>query len=137
MPWAYRTYVSPTGRPVVQQDIDRLTMEASVRFAAELRWLHEVPIQDWHEPHAKKLKGYKALYEIRFTANKKAMRPVGFFGPDHGQFSIVVWAFKKQNIYEPSDAFDTAERRVKEIRDGKATTAPLTVDGENVPEIEG
>lgn len=137
MGWQFLTYVSSTGRRDVQKTIDRLSTQAEERFLAELRWLFETPIGEWHEPRAKKLRGYDDLYEMRFVADKKQIRPIGYFGPSPNQFTILIWASHKQNVYTPQDALDSAERRRKEIRGGRGTVAPIQVAGEGFPPDEG
>jgi hypothetical protein len=138
MSWRYKTYASANGRSDVQKHIDRLNAQAKYRFEAELRWLRDLSPREWHEPHAKKLKGYDHLYEIRFTANKVRQRPIGFFGPDPGDFTILVWATHKQDIYDPAEALDTAEGRRKSLVVSKtASAAPLAIDGEPFPAPEG
>jgi len=91
------------------------------------------PKIDWHEPFAKKLQDVKDIYEIRFKAEKVQHRPLGCFGPGTNEFTVLIWASKKQNIYDPSGAINTADNRRKEIAGGQASCAPLTVDGEEFP----
>ena len=126
-------YESPTGRPDVQKDIDRLTVEGVERFAAAARWLSVTPTPGWHEPNAKKLKGYQKLYEMKFIADRVQQRPLGFFGPTPGVFSIVLWATHKQDVYKPSSALVTANKRIKDVCEGRAKVAPLKLDGEDFP----
>lgn len=135
--WRFRTYVSPRGRNDVQDCVDALDVAAQVKFDVELKYLAVALPTEWHEPRARKLGGHEGLYEIRFKAGKVQQRPIGFFGPGSDEFTILVWATHKQNVYKPSKAFDTADARRKAVLEGTAGTAPLTIDGEEVPVDEG
>lgn len=133
MSWTFRTYVSPTGRNDVQKRIDALRSAVLVHFKARLRYLANTPKIDWHEPFAKKLQDVTHIYEIRFKAEKVQYRPLGCFGPGANEFTVLIWASKKQNIYDPSGAIKTADTRRKEIAGGQASCTPLTIDGEEFP----
>lgn len=102
-------------------------------FSAAIRYLANTPKIDWQEPKAKKLKGVKDIYEIRFKAEKKQYRPLGFFGPGKDEFTITVWATHKQDIYDPDDAIETASQRRDDVIETRANTSPLTIDGEEFP----
>lgn len=134
MPWRFKTYVSQNGRNDVQKSVDRARPVVIEQFKVRLRYLANTPITGWHEPDAKKLKGVQALYEIRFKAEGRQHRPFGFFGPGPSEFTILVWSEKKQDVYKPPDAIETAsKRRVHIVVEKSASTAPLTIDGEEFP----
>ncbi len=131
--WRFRTYVSSSGRCDVQESLDALDVTGQVKFEVELKYLAVALPSEWHEPRARKLGGHKGLYEIRFKAGQVQQRPIGFFGPGSDEFTILVWATHKQNVYKPAKALDTAAARRKAVLEGAATTSPLTIDGEEVP----
>jgi hypothetical protein len=133
MSWKFRTYTSPAGRNDVQKAIAKARAAVITHFSVAVRYLANTPKIDWKEPDAKKLTGVKDIYEIRFKAEKKQYRPLGFFGPRPGEFTITVWATHKQNIYDPQNAIETAGKRRDEIIKGPANTSPLTIDGEEFP----
>lgn len=54
---------------------------------------------------------HSGFVEIIFKTNNVQYRPVGCFGPDRRQFSLLVGCSKKQRVYTPPDAFDLAVRR--------------------------
>lgn len=129
MGWNFKTYVSATGRSDVQNDIDALDEDVREHFLSRLRYLANTPKIDWHEPQAKKLKGVEDVYEIRFKAGNIQYRPLGWFGPGERDFTILVWAYKKQNVYTPAEAINTAENRGKLLRKGKAKCIGLKILG--------
>jgi phage-related protein len=129
MGWIFKTYCSPTGRNDVQVDIDGVDEEVREHFLTRLRYLANTPQIDWHEPQAKKLKGVENVYEIRFKAGNLQYRPLGYFGPREGEFTILVWAYKKQSVYTPAEAINTAGKRRKLLDKGEATCVALKVNG--------
>lgn len=131
------TFVAHTGRNEVQKTINRYDDYSRESFARQVSYLSATPKVRWDEPHALKLKNQGDLYEIRYKANRCAARALGFFGPGSDQFTITLIATHKQNVYKPHDAFKIAQSRTKSIRDGHSGTAPLQIDGENLPPDEG
>jgi hypothetical protein len=135
MTWRFKTYVSENGRNDVQKEVDSAHAKVIEQFKARLRYLANTPKLDWHEPHAKKLQSVEGIYEIRFKASGRQHRPLGFFGPGDGDFTILVWAEKKQNVYKPADAINTAAKRRSYVVERTAGTVPLTIDGEEFPPL--
>lgn len=83
-----------------------------------------------------KLKNEDPIYEIRYQAFNRQERALGFFDDDGGIFVIVLICHHKGRIYTPPNAIDTAHRRISQIRDHTATTAPLQIFGEDFPPHE-
>lgn len=136
LPWRFKTYVSPSGRYDVQNDLDRMGDYGQAYFQRQVVYLAGTARrEDWKEPHALKLSGFIDLYEIRFKHADKATRALGFFGPEPGVFTITLVATHKQNVYTPRDALATASSRRKVICDGSASAVPLQCDGEDFPPI--
>lgn len=129
MGWNFKIYRSPTGRSDVQDEIDGLDEGVLEHLLSRLRYLANTPKIDWHEPQAKKLKGVDNVYEIRFKAGNIQYRPLGCFGPGEEDFTILVWAYKKQSVYTPAKAIDTAEKRRKLLSKGEAECVALQING--------
>lgn len=124
------------GRTVIQSEIDEVGYVAKEHFIVRIRYLMNLNISDWHRPYAAKLSGVKDVYEIRFKADNKQYRPMGFFGPRENEFTIVVWAIEKGKIYNPHDAVTLSERRRKDVEAGKASCTPLQINGVDFPAPE-
>lgn len=136
LPWRFKAYVSPNGRPDVQNYLDRMDDYGQAHFQRQVVYLAGTAHRrDWSEPHALKLSGYVDLYEIRFKHADKATRALGFFGPEPGVFTITLVATHKQNDYTPRDALRTADSRRKAICEGHAGAVPLQFDGEDFPPL--
>jgi hypothetical protein len=136
MLWKFNTYISGTGRSVIQTEINEVGDVVKEHFLVRLRYLMNVNISDWHRPYAAKLSGVKDVYEIRFKADNKQYRPMGFFGPGKNEFTIVVWAIEKGKIYNPHDAVTLSERRRKDVEGGKASCTCLQIHGRDFPAPE-
>lgn len=93
-------------------------------------------LDQWHEPYAKKLKNENPLYEIRYKADNRATRAIGYFRKNRRCFTILLIASHKGNVYTPPNAFKSAHIRARHIEDGSATTTPLQIDGEDFPPDE-
>ena len=134
LPMRFLTYVSPSGARVVQKAIDALSPTVLVVFKTELKHLAASPRQEWPK-RMKKLKSRGGVFEIRFKAEGKQWRPLGFFGPGPGQFTITELCTHKQNIYDPHEAIERAGKRWSEIEAGQAGTAHLQINGEDIPTV--
>lgn len=127
--WNFRTFVSPTDRNDVQKTIDEYDVYTSQYFQRRLRHLAVTDLKGWDEPHSKKLKKEDPLYEIRYQGNKRQERALGYF--DGNCFVIVLICYHKDRVYTPRDAFKIAHRRIGQLKNQTASTAPLEIDGED------
>lgn len=131
--WSFNTYVGPGGNQDVQKAVDRQSGAWLEHFRARIKYLSTASIADWHTPHAKKLRGVEGIFEIRFKVSGIQQRPLGFFGPGTNEFTILILATHKDDVYKPSSAIDTASQRRKAVQSGEAGIAPLQIDGESFP----
>lgn len=49
--------------------------------------------------------------EVRFKAGRVEQRPLGFFGPNPGEFTLLFWAVEKNDQLKPRGACDSAQAR--------------------------
>lgn len=134
--WTFRTYVSFSGRNDVQETIDSYDPYGRQAFSRAVAHLAIKPKTEWEEPQAKKIKGHDPLFEIRYKANNRNERPLGYFESDGKTFVIVLICYHKGRVYEPHEAFESAVKRIKNIKNGEASTVPLQVLGETFPPDE-
>lgn len=134
--WNFRTYESPTGRNDVHKTIDNHDIYGKEFFKRYVEHLAVTPKNQWQEPHVKKLKNEDPIYEIRYKADNRATRALGYFAEDGCTFVIVLICYHKGRVYEPPGAFESAHERIKQIQKGIASTVPLQVDGEDFPAHE-
>ena len=113
-PWKIRCYTNDSGRNEIEKWYANQSATAQAAFDSALEFLVHQPREAWVRPEATRLAGAvcRGLYEIRIKAERKQIRPLGFFGPDEAnEFTIVFVALEKGNEFEPSNACKTANAR--------------------------
>ena len=105
-------FLSDGGRDVIRDWYDEQTSEVQAEFDVALSYLREQPPAQWVRPSFGTLTGECAgLGEIRFKANKVQHRPIGFFGPERMQFTLLLCAIEKGRKFIPKNTCDTAQKR--------------------------
>lgn len=94
------------------------TSSVQAEFDASLDYLLVRDRREWSRPQAARLSGNSDIYVIRFKAEKTQFRPLGFFGPSRGQFTIVLFAIEKGDKFVPKDALEQAVKNMKKIQQG-------------------
>ena len=122
-PWTFWDYVRGGNNPI-EEWYQNLSDEALNLFDGILKNASktEHPI-NWIG-FKRFLKGkYKQgrLWELFFRADKRQHRVIGFFRDQRKQAGLLMGCYHKQNVYTPPDALDTAFKRAKDIREGRAT----------------
>jgi len=116
-----RCYVSLAGINQIKNWHDDLSAQERAdadQFIEKMR-----KITDWRLPYYRpKLIGYKALGELRWSSEKKQHRLIGYL--EHGVFFALIGCTHKQQVYKPAEALKTADKRKKDIKDGRAETVP-------------
>jgi hypothetical protein len=56
---------------------------------------------------------YRDLGKLRFLADRVQHRPLGFFGPTRGDFTLLVWATERDGKWDPPGVRDTALSRME------------------------
>ena len=120
--WTFYDYVSPLGSNEITDWYAALGEEEREVFDGFLKALSKT--RKLGEPDVKKLKGRqnRGLFELRFTAERKEHRVLGGYGPegaDHG-FIMLIGCTHEQKIYSPPSAFETARKRMSQIKSGLA-----------------
>jgi hypothetical protein len=138
-------FVHPSGKCEVQETYDSGSAELQASLEVALGYLKSQPKQDWRRPNASKLnkeRRFRDFYEIRFKANKVQQRPIGYFGPNSEDFTILIWAIEQGNALKPKAWHDIATRHMTDIKAGKANARELRLnkgqaaapEKENLPE---
>lgn len=72
--------------------------------------------RDWtRTPYFSTLQGHKGINEIKFTFQNKQYRPLGCYGPENNEFTLLIGAMEQGNRFNPISAPLIAEKRRKEI----------------------
>lgn len=116
--WAFKDYVSPAGVNHIFKWYEDLSPAARVKFDDQLDMLAKM--QTWQMPEYRPLRGapFKGLSEIRFKADKRQYRVIGFFKRNCNEYVLLIGCFHKEG-YEPPNALQTAIQRKIDIESGK------------------
>lgn len=116
--WKIKCYRNAHGRDLFDDDYADQTPEARAEFRAVLNGLRDQPdIQGWTRPEFDRLNGpYRDLGKLRFKANNTQHRPIGYFGPEKGDFTLLIWATEKGDKWKPPNVRDTALARMNEVK---------------------
>src|SRR5258708_5055423 len=93
--WRFKDFCSETGGSLMQEWYAE--QEAAVQADFDVIVNILAATQDWSDrkdcqPLRRRHTG---LWEIRFTVNKVRYRPVGFFGPSSGEFTLLLGCTKE------------------------------------------
>jgi hypothetical protein len=123
--WTFKVFVDEKGIDVIGKWRKDLPLGDKARIRIRLAYMKTIKI--WEPPLVKKLQGkkYDPIYEIRISGNKVEYRPLGFYGPDEKDFTLVIGARKKSGkrgkpSWEPHDARETAKKRYELIQIDKS-----------------
>lgn len=130
--WTFCDYSTGAGNPI-KDWVAGLSEDAENTFWSVLKNNRKVqnPI---HWTQLRYLQGdakKHRLWELRFRADDKAYRVIGFFSEDRRKTAILlIGCFHKQTVYDPSDAIRTAITRKGHLEKGEATAIerPISTD---------
>jgi len=116
--WRFRDYVSSRGIDVIEEWYSSLPKRSQVAFRQRLMHLRDRPQSEWEspsaKPYAKRLPD--GIWEIRFLKDDVQHRPLGFFGPRAGEFTLLMGAAEKGGRFVPRDARRKAVQRKSEVQ---------------------
>lgn len=110
--WRFFAYASNT-----ESVLDEMPDEVKDALLIMLRRQRTLPQTEW-KGIIKQLHGqqWRKLYEHLLFVDGVQHRPFGFFGLNQQEYTIVTTATHKQRRYNPPDVFDTAVRRMTNVR---------------------
>ena len=121
--WSFFDYVEGDRNPI-EEWYQGLSEEARYAFDSLLKNTHkiELPI---HWGGFKYLKGKpktERIWQLDFIADKKQYRVLGVFGRIRKQGVLILGCYHKGDVYTPQDALESACKRAKSLREGRAGT---------------
>ena len=114
--WKFKDYLNEARENEIRAWLNTLSKKARIKIDQRIRHLENV--QHFHqEPqYIKKLVGYDGIYEIRVVFAGDQYRPLGCYGPDRGEFTLLIGAFEIGDRFDPKDAPDQAVERMAIIK---------------------
>jgi hypothetical protein len=111
--WIFRDYLSHRGSNEIREWIDSLPMNAQVKIDRRISYLEAT--RNFEPQYVSALKGYDGIYELRIACSGVQYRPLGFYGPERGEFTILIGAVEKDGKLEPRNAAEVAQKRREEV----------------------
>jgi hypothetical protein len=112
--WVFKSYLTAVGehgRDEIDDWYKALPLNAQARFRTILEQLRDLPQHLWPPTLAKPLAQGQGILEIRFKVRNILHRPLGFFGPDRGEFTFLIGAREQGDEFVPRNALQTAISR--------------------------
>lgn len=109
--WIFKGFLSENGRDIFKEWYEQLPMGAQAKFDTILEYLRDTPHARWPTTVVLALTEAEGIFEIRFKIRNVLYRPLGCFGPDRGEFTLLVPAREHGNRFEPRNAIALAEAR--------------------------
>jgi hypothetical protein len=78
-------------------------------------------IKTWSKKLVYPLTGYRKIYELRIRGPHIEYRPLGCYGPDRNEFTLLIGVKEVESKFEPRDAPNKAVERQKLIQDRRFT----------------
>lgn len=120
--WAIVCFHNERGRDLFCQEYEAKTAAARAKFRATINALRDQPTREgWCRENGfdllsgKKYRRYHGLGKLRFKTADAAHRPLGFFGPSPGMFTLLVWATERDGAFHPPEVLETALRRMRAV----------------------
>jgi hypothetical protein len=109
--WIFKCFLSEHGRDVIDEWYRGLSPRAQRKFDTILEYLRDTPHTQWSPHLVFPLADSDGIYEIRFKVRNVLYRPLEFFGPDRGEFTLLIPAREQGNDFVPRNAKALAEER--------------------------
>ena len=109
--WTFKCFLSEQGKDVIDEWYAELPPAAQGKFDIILEHLRDTPNTQWNPNLVKPLTNSDGIFEIRFKVRNVLYRPLGFFGPDRYEFTLLMPAREQGNAFVPRHAQDRAEER--------------------------
>src|ERR1700729_1142106 len=96
--WVIRCVCNVHGGAMFKEEYRELPAEVRAKFRATLNGLRAQPgIEGWSRPNGfDRLGGkYRQLGKLRIKAANAQHRLLGFFGPNIGEFTFLIWATER------------------------------------------
>ncbi len=112
--WTFKDFIDGRGENPIRAWLEGLPEKVRVKFTLRLQYLSAEVVHP--RPyvaalHDKKGEPCAGLSEIRLDCDGNAYRPLGYYGPGPGEFTLLVGAREKGGRLEPRGACTQATNR--------------------------
>jgi hypothetical protein len=103
--WTFYDFLDGRRVNFIRPWLDGLPAKACAKINTRILFMQAVPV--WPEQYVSALKGWPDLVELRVVSAGNQYRPIGFYGPQRHQFTLLLGATEKGRL----------PRRVLEVAD--------------------
>jgi hypothetical protein len=109
--WTFYDFLEDRGVNPVRQWLDGLPAKAAAKINTRILFMMAIPV--WPEQYISSLTGWPELLELRIVHSGVQYRPLGFYGPERREFTLVLGAVEKGSL--PVRVLETADANRKLI----------------------
>lgn len=107
--WTFYDLLEERGVNTIREWLDGLPAKAAAKINTRLLYMMAIPV--WPEQYVSSFVGWPQLVELRIVHAGVQYRPIGFFGPERREFTLVLGTIEKGII--PSRVLETADAKQK------------------------
>lgn len=114
--WTFLDYLDERGTNPIQDWLrDRQAVPVKAKAKIDRTLLQLAGTRLWVRPLASNLDDYPGIVEIRVRWMNTQYRLLGFRGPSDGQFTILFPATERGDDFDPPNAPEIAQRRMRVV----------------------
>jgi len=122
--WTFYDFLDSRGVNLIRQWLDTLPDKARAKINTRILFMRAIPV--WPEQYVSALKGWPELVELRVVSAGSQYRPLGFYGPQRHEFTLVLGAVEKGRL--PSRILEAADENRKIVLAGRGRTCKHEFD---------
>ncbi|SPE40136.1 conserved hypothetical protein [Candidatus Sulfopaludibacter sp. SbA3] len=105
--WTFHDFVDGRGVNLIRLWLDSLPVKAQAKINARILFMQAM--HQWPEQYTSGLKGWPEIVELRLVCAGNQYRPLGFYGPQRHDFTLVHGAVEKGKL--PVRVLEVADER--------------------------
>lgn len=94
--WAFYDFCDSRGNNLIREWLDSLPEKASAKIDTRILFMRAIRV--WPEQYVSSLTDWPGLVELRIVSAGNQYRPLGFYGPERHEFTIVLGAVEKGKL---------------------------------------
>ena len=107
--WTFYDFLEERGVNSIRVWLDSLPKKATAKINTRLLFMRGMAV--WPEQYVSSLTSWPELVELRVVNGNVQYRPLGFYGPERREFTIVLGAVEKSKL--PSRVLENADANRK------------------------
>ena len=107
--WTFYDFLDGRGVNLIRQWLDVLPDKARAKIDTRILFMRAIPV--WPEQYVSAIKGWPELVELRIVSAGSQYRPLGFYGPQRREFTVVLGAIEKGKL--PRRVLEAADENRK------------------------